>query len=249
MNLTFGPIATLWRKGAQLLCASGLVLALGSHAEAQTAPRPVLTNPKAFLEGKGYKVYTIGLAYSIVPLGVFPGSGFIEDSAAAIAQKVDQIRAENGNSKVDIIGHSQGALAARYYTRFLDPNQTKTGTMVSLGGVNWGDDTAWFCVPYPACIEMLQGSAFLDKLNAGDPTPGSVHYYHLYSKSAVNESRSELVGADNVTPQEACNLPALKVAHEDEWRNPIMRQLITLALAGKVDAEFNTHTVDCSVTQ
>lgn len=251
--------------GRMLLASAALTLSLAAdhataHAEdahpvllvgGTTVEASWLDGPKTFLASKGYKVYTIGLAHNLVPLG-FAGSAPIEDSAAAIAKKVDEIRTESCQNrplpctvKVDIIGHSQGALAARYYTKFLDVGQVKTGTMVSLGGVNWGDESGILFAPiYPACAQMLTGSSFLTKLNSGDPTPGAAHYYHLYSKSANYEARRELEGADNVAPQDICGKDYV-VKHEDEWSNPVMRQLIVLALQGKSDPQFNTNTVTC----
>lgn len=252
------------RFRASAIAGAALSLALGSAtAEAQTAPKnPVLlvggtgalnkalSVPAAYLSAHGFEVSTMELDYALIPLGLFPGTAPISQSAASIGRKVDAIRAAHCQNqttcdvKVDIVGHSQGALAARYYTRFLDPGQTRTGTMISLGGPNWGDETALGCIIYPACLEMLTGSPFLAKLNSGDPTPGAVHYYHLYSKTAVWESKSELEGADNVAPQDFC--PALRIDHVNEWHSGVMMQLIELALSGKKDAEMNAHTVDCA---
>jgi pimeloyl-ACP methyl ester carboxylesterase len=209
-----------------------------------------LDAPAAYLRERGYEVSTMELSYSLIPLGLFPGTAPMSESAAAIGRKVDAIRAARCagqtpcNVKVDIVGHSQGALAARYYTRFIDPGQTRTGTMISLGGPNWGDQTALACFIYPACLEMLTGSPFLDKLNAGDPTPGDVRYYHLYSTTAVWESKDKLTGAENVAPQDFC--PTLKLDHVNEWRSGPMMQLIDRALQGKRASEMNTPEIDCN---
>jgi triacylglycerol esterase/lipase EstA (alpha/beta hydrolase family) len=57
------------------------------------------------------------------PTYIFPlpggGTGPIEDTAAALAPFVDDVLAQTGSSKVNLIGHSQGGLVSRYYIKNL----------------------------------------------------------------------------------------------------------------------------------
>jgi triacylglycerol lipase len=96
-------------------------------------------------------------------------------TAAQVAREVDQIRAATGASKVDLITHSMGALPTRYYLKSLG-GAAKIDDWVSLGGSNHGTTTADYCFWTVSCREMRLGSTFLAALNAGDETPGAVHY-------------------------------------------------------------------------
>jgi len=124
-------------------------------------------------------------------------------TASAISTKVDQILANTGATKVDIITHSMGGLSSRYYVKNLG-GDLKVDDWVSLGGPNHGTDTANFCFS-SACTEMRVGSSFLTALNSGDETPGVVAYGTWWSPcdSIINpDSSVALSGATNT--QTAC---------------------------------------------
>jgi triacylglycerol lipase len=95
-------------------------------------------------------------------------------TAAQLRDKIDAVLAATGNSKVDVVTHSMGALSSRYYLKNLQ-GSGKVDDWVSLGGPNHGTTTANGCVQ-ASCIEMRPGSSFLTSLNAGDETPGTVNY-------------------------------------------------------------------------
>jgi triacylglycerol lipase len=125
-------------------------------------------------------------------------------TAGQVNTKVDQIRAATGAAKVDIISHSMGGLSTRYYLKNLG-GQAEVDEWVSLGGPNHGTTTAnlWFW--NTSCVEMQPGSSFLNALNSGDETPGSVVYGTWWSPcdSVINpDSSVSLVGATNT--QTAC---------------------------------------------
>ena len=124
-------------------------------------------------------------------------------TASEISALVDQILAQTGKAKVDIITHSMGGLSSRWYAKFLG-GDTKVDEWVSLGGPNHGTDIAYFCFS-TSCSEMRPGSSFLDDLNAGDETPGSPRYGTWWSPcdSVINpDSSVSLSGATNT--QTAC---------------------------------------------
>ncbi|WP_413644536.1 esterase/lipase family protein [Micromonospora sp. RTP1Z1] len=47
------------------------------------------------------------------------GFGDIRESACALATYVDQVRANTGAAKVDLVTHSEGGLVSRWYVKFL----------------------------------------------------------------------------------------------------------------------------------
>jgi len=143
-----------------------------------------------------------------------PGLGFgdIRDSAAALATKVQQVRAATGAAKVDLVAHSEGGLVARYYLKFLG-GTAYVGRYVSLGTPQYGTALANFatlvnCAGSIACQQMTIGSSFLNTLNAGDDTPGSVVYTSIYTwnDEIVVPATTAVIdgGASNVSVQQFC---------------------------------------------
>jgi uncharacterized alpha/beta hydrolase family protein len=95
--------------------------------------------------------------------------------AESIEAVVDGILKKPNAVKVDIIAHSSGALASRYYLKNLN-GTTKVKHWVSLAGPNHGTTWAKGCaVDYVSCAEMVRGSKFLQELNQNE-TPGNVKY-------------------------------------------------------------------------
>lgn len=122
-----------------------------------------------------------------------------KDSAAEdVEPQVESLRETTGAEKVDIVAHSMGSLNSRWYLKELGG----TGLVdewVSLGGPNHGTNTANFCFS-TACQEMRPGSKFLEELNEGDETPGSVNYGTWWSPcdNIINpDSSVALEGATN----------------------------------------------------
>jgi triacylglycerol lipase len=88
--------------------------------------------------------------------------------------KVNEILSKTGAAKVNLVTHSMGGLSTRYYIKNLG-GESKVEDWVSLGGPNHGTEAAKLCFEV-SCEEMRIGSKFLNELNAGDETPGAVHY-------------------------------------------------------------------------
>jgi triacylglycerol esterase/lipase EstA (alpha/beta hydrolase family) len=107
------------------------------------------------------------------------GTGDIAASAGQLARFVDAVLGATGARKVSLVGHSQGGMMPRWYIKFLG-GAPKVDDLVGLAPSNHGTTNpgafvagATFC---PACDQQRAGSAFLQKLNAGDETPGNVSY-------------------------------------------------------------------------
>ncbi|WP_438817281.1 esterase/lipase family protein [Streptomyces actuosus] len=122
-------------------------------------------------------------------------------TAAQLATKVQQVLAQTGAAKVDLVTHSMGALSARYYLKNLG-GTAYVDDFVSTAGVNHGTDVSALCAwLYTSCKEMTSGSSFLTALNSGDETPGNVDYAAYWSNcdAAINpDSSAKLAGATNV---------------------------------------------------
>jgi len=143
------------------------------------------------------------------------GLGDIAVTSQALGPFVDQVLAVTGADKVDLVGHSQGGLVARYYVKELGGDQT-VDSVISLGAPHKGTYVANIanvlgfgsCIGVIACTQMRIGSTFLDDLNAGSDTIGDVKYTNIYT------SHDELVrpvdnatlgdGAVNVRVQSRC---------------------------------------------
>jgi triacylglycerol lipase len=121
-------------------------------------------------------------------------------AAAEIRDKVNQIIAATGATKVDIIAHSMGSISSRYYLKNFAGTE-KVDAWVSLAGPNHGTDYVdrQNCQTTP-CREIAIGSSFLDALNSGDETPGLTRYatWRSTCDTTINPTQSVvLLGATN----------------------------------------------------
>ena len=112
------------------------------------------------LKRDGYCVFApnVGRVGFLAQGGVTPlvpntnGLGQVQRSAEQIGKFVDEVLEATGASQVDLVGHSQGGIMARYYAQFLggtdtaDPSQNRVGKIIGLGAPNggttlsgWGD--------------------------------------------------------------------------------------------------------------
>ncbi|MGW4029194.1 esterase/lipase family protein [Streptomyces sp. NPDC004838] len=119
-------------------------------------------------------------------------------TAEEIKDEADALRARTGAAKIDIVGHSLGALNTRWYVKFLG-GASYVDDWVSIGGVNYGTYGALTCV-LDSCRDAWPGSDFLDRLNGGDPSPGPVNYTTIWSwcdEAVQPDSFATLEGAVN----------------------------------------------------
>jgi len=140
------------------------------------------------------------------------GIGDIGASAATLSSFVNEVLADTGAAKVDLVGHSQGGMMPRYYINFLG-GASKVSTFVALAPSNYGTTLDGLTtlagyldasslvneglnVVCPACVEQEQGSSFLASLNATPTVPG------------VNYTVIESVDDEVVTPYTNAFLPA-----------------------------------------
>ncbi|MHA2202817.1 MAG: esterase/lipase family protein, partial [Candidatus Hodarchaeales archaeon] len=87
------------------------------------------------------------------------------NNANQIKQWVEEILAETGAKKIDLVGHSDGGLSSRYYIKFLG-GIDRVDDYVSLGTPHHGDP-----IINSSCRELIP---YIRSLNEGDETPGGI---------------------------------------------------------------------------
>jgi triacylglycerol esterase/lipase EstA (alpha/beta hydrolase family) len=142
------------------------------------------------LVNNGYCVYAFNYGQTIDP-SMFNAMGNIATSSGQLSSFVNQVLAETGASKVDIVGWSQGGMMPRYYINDLG-GASKVNMLVGFAPSNYGTtvdglttlisdfgllgvSTALLSVKCEACDQQLQGSSFLASLNQ-TPTASDVKY-------------------------------------------------------------------------
>jgi len=177
------------------------------------------------------------------------GTGEITRSGQQLAAFVEEVRARTGAGRVSLIGHSQGAVVARYYVKFLD-GRRDVDDLIALSPPNHGT-TSPMAIPAallgaacPACTEQVANSPFLTSLNDGDEAPPPVDYTIIqtrYDLVVTPYSSAFLQGPSgrvtNMTLQDRC--PDDFVGHTGITSDPIALRAVEDALdhAGPADAE------------
>src|SRR3954451_13614638 len=154
------------------------------------------------LEAAGYQTFAIDYGNR--------GTGDIAASAQQLKTFVDQVLAETGASKVDIVGHSQGGMMPRYFIKNLG-GADKVDDLIGLAPSNHGTTLplAGASDPRlcPACSQQAAGSPFITALNAGDETPGTVDYTVVetkYDEVVTPYTSAFLDSGTNVLLQDKC---------------------------------------------
>lgn len=205
-----------------LVLATLLCVGMPTAARAATVKNPVIVvagmgGPgfaydvlASRISADGYRTYI----YQLPGLGL----GDIHASASQFAGYVDQVRAATGSAKVDLVAHSEGGLVSRDYVKSFG-GSTKVDKVITLGSPAYGTQianlatffTLGTCVGLTACVQMQQGSTYLNGLNAGDDSIGSVRYWAFATKydELVQPYRNAFLNAAdgnivNTTIQDKC---------------------------------------------
>ncbi|MGB3439119.1 MAG: lipase [Actinophytocola sp.] len=117
---------------------------------------------------------------------------------------------DQNDIKVDVIGHSQGNLEIRWAVKYWPSLQDQVDDAVLLASPNDGVTAGDLVCAFPcaaAASQMTTSSNFLDALNDGDKTPGSVSYTSIYSSSdlLVPSASAALDTATNIRLQDVCS--------------------------------------------
>jgi triacylglycerol esterase/lipase EstA (alpha/beta hydrolase family) len=172
------------------------------------------------LANNGYCVFA--LTYGVTPGAAFPQDQFggqtrMEDSAVELGAFVDRVLAATGATKVDLVGHSQGATMPDYYLEFLG-GAKNVMRYVGVSGVKHGttlhgvgtlaaelqalfpgspDASVASCM---SCTQFLVGSDYIDKIEARAPAPG-VYYTNIATRydELVSPYTSSFLSGTRVT--------------------------------------------------
>ena len=185
-----------------------------------------------YLRNQGFCVFHFTYG-NITPVAQFPiqAIGDIRDSAVELADFVEQVRAETGVAKVDLVGWSQGGgMLPHYYINFLGGADT-VDRFVAIAPGNHGTDGSGLLRPttlaplmYPILLALLpafgqqiSGTELAEEVYAdGDTRPGP-HYTTIvsrYDEIATPYANQFLEGdpdafggrgnVDNIVLQESC---------------------------------------------
>jgi triacylglycerol esterase/lipase EstA (alpha/beta hydrolase family) len=140
--------------------------------------------------------------------------GDIQVSSEYVVAAV-RILHERTHRKVSIVGHSQGALEARWAAKWWPDVRRSVDDLIMLAGPNHGSaGFQSFCAGTacsPAVQQMREGSMFLGSLNLGSQLPAGVSVTSIYS--ATDEyvqpatgpgATAALPGASNIMLQSIC---------------------------------------------
>jgi triacylglycerol lipase len=178
-----GPLASLAHCSYEVLSPlghfapeplrDGWSLAMGEHG----ALPPVLMVP-GFL-GPGILLLPLALflrahGRDVEILGTFPALGGVESTAKRVAKAVGEIKARLGCERIDLVAHSMGGLACRYYMDHL-METPDIRRFVSIATPHLGTRLAHVQVTRSA-RDMRPGNAMLSAMAERVPAPGVTCY-------------------------------------------------------------------------
>jgi len=144
---------------------------------------------RRFLRAAGFnRTYTINMD---------PTFGSIEDFAAQVARRVDEILAETGQEKVVLIGHSMGGLVSRCYVQRYG-GAGKVRKIITLGTPHLGTYSAKKGVGEDA-RQMVPGNPWITGLNSETMAPVPITSIYSYHDNIIfPQDYSVLDGAKNI---------------------------------------------------
>ena len=197
------------------------------------------------LRAAGFCVFAIN--YGTSPDGTSNGYGAIEDSAAQLKSITRSILDATGAAAVDVVGYSQGAAVARYFVNRLGGNRMVDRWVgiasPTYGGTMYGVAPLVQAVPGGTGLvagefgtgltQLMAGSDFLERLNAGGDTVPGVEYTSIATKvdEVIQPYTNALLrdpGAHNIVVQDVC--PRTEVAHFTFTYDPTALRLALNAL-------------------
>lgn len=189
------------------------------------------------------------------------GQAPIAESVAALATRVEEVLQATGARRVSLFGHSLGGMVARDYVK-RGGGLHVVDDLIAMGTPHYGYYTTppgdevdkLFNTECPACWEQAAGSEYLQGLNEGDMTPGSVSYTSIITANdgmAVHQGMADPLETQylpenervsNVLLQRAC--PNHVVDHLALALDPLVRDWVVNALERQGPAD-QRRWVDC----
>jgi pimeloyl-ACP methyl ester carboxylesterase len=154
----------------------------------------------AVLPARGFTTCTVALPGNAV--------GDIQVTAEYVVEAVRQLAVDYGEP-VALVGHSQGALLARWATAFWPDVESSVSMIIAIAGPNAGSPFAdELCAAgcAPAMQQMRPGSALLEALDAGssDVSVPVTAILSVQDELVPPKSASAVLGATVVTVQDIC---------------------------------------------
>lgn len=173
-------------------------------------------SPGVANEGLATRLRAEGFDVTVFELPTL-GTQSLSTTAASLGPVVDEVLARTGATRVDLVGHSQGGLTARDYVKN-HGGSAKVDKIVTLGTPHYGTAlanlatlvTLGTCLNIQGCLDMAQGSSYLNALNAGPDviSPTRIVSIRTMNDEVVFPVSNAVVndGATNVLLQDQCPL-------------------------------------------
>lgn len=214
----------------------------------------------SFLQNRGFCVFAPFYGgFPFIPL--LGGLKSVETSAQEVADYIAMVRERTGAAKVDIVGHSEGALLTLYVPKFFDNISKMAHRLVAIAPPTHGSTIAgWYTILGPAftylaklikpfcafCSEDEPNSVPILKLNDGKPIvqPGNIATI-IASRSDESITPTEAafvheIGVTNEYVQDYCPFDA--TGHIGEGYDPNIANLVLNSLEDQIGRNFT-----CSV--
>ena len=120
---------------------------------------------KSNLQAGGYDARVLALK----------GTDVVAD-AHLIADEVHRVHENNPDAEISLVGHSAGGISAREYLKHQGGTED-IARYIAIGSPQYGSPGA--CVQSGTAKDLCLGSEYLNRLNAGDDTPGPTEYYAI----------------------------------------------------------------------
>lgn len=162
--------------------------------------------------------------------------GDMQVQAEYVVYAIRTLEALSGG-KVDVIGHSQGAVHPRWAVKWWPDVASVIDDLVMLAGPQHGTSLGFAASGagcFASCWQMLPNSQYLNALNRDDETPGDLSYTSIYTATdelvqpQVPESTSALDGGTNILVQDVC--PGRPVEHAFLMADRAVHDLVMDAL-------------------
>lgn len=173
-------------------------------------------------------------------------SGDLFENSALLGEVIDEVRAEYGQEKIDILAECTGGLIARHYIQSLG-GESKVSRLVTFISPQHGVDKAPWAASiagWPALYDLSPGSDFLEAVN-GAPMPEDVPITSIYTctDEYIQPYETSIIpGAENI------GLCDEFVGHFQFFWDPeiylVMHEALTKPLASDEDASDEPADAD-----
>jgi pimeloyl-ACP methyl ester carboxylesterase len=154
----------------------------------------------------------------------------IDDYAAQVADRVEQLCTATGAEQVVLIGHSMGGLVARAYLHGYGERRRVAG-IITLGTPHHGTAHARFSLTKARNVQqLLPGNPWLTALNADEAQPAAAPVISIYSDhdDLVTPQSSPALFFPNARNIAVVGVGHLAMAFDRSFRSLLYAQLVQL---------------------